>query len=76
MRQGSRETDLDVSTTGSATSRTLNEVRLLYNELCVPSQSGAPALLLQPQKYSVWSLSAWYSTGVNSVSLWEPSQKG
>ena len=33
-------------------------------------------MCLQPQKYNVRSFSAWYITGVNAVSLCEPSQNG
>jgi hypothetical protein len=44
--------------------------------LCEPSHNGAVFVCLQPQNQTVWVASALYSTGVNSVPLWLPSQKG
>ena len=47
-----------------------------YSLVWVPSQRGFSALRLQPQKVTWPSLSALYSTGVNAVPLWLPSQNG
>ena len=43
---------------------------------CLPSQNGLLPDSLQPQKYFVPDSSAVHGIGVNSVPLWEPSQKG
>jgi len=47
-----------------------------YSLAWVPSQSGALADDLHPQKAALPSVSGVYFTGVKSVPLWLPSQKG
>jgi len=44
--------------------------------LCEPSQNGWLLVCLQAQKYTTFVSSALYATGVNSVSLCDPSQNG
>lgn len=54
----------------------IEKMRMGYRFLCEPSQSGGLPLTLQPQKNTLPDFSAVYFTGVNSVPLCEPSQKG
>jgi hypothetical protein len=49
---------------------------ICYSERCVPSHTGALAVCLQPQKYTLPASDALYSIGKKLVPLWEPSQKG
>ncbi len=47
-----------------------------YNALCEPSQSGAFADCLQPQKNTFLDASAVYFIGAKLDPLWDPSQNG
>src|SRR3569832_195628 len=78
MKPFGRSLPQEARTSASAAAIAVPKMRFmgsLQSLLWVPSQSGWFEVRLHPQSHTVLVAVALYSTGVNSVVLWLPSQK-